>query len=99
MNEKDFAETAARYRRFAEREARDRSLLYEKFARCIARDRELLRLLLELPSERRQPNVLLAAVRHLFGVQSRAKGFRCSRLTRGGELHRETQAVGRAGHR
>jgi hypothetical protein len=42
MNEKDFAETATRYRRFAEKEARGRSPLYEKFACCIAHDRELL---------------------------------------------------------
>jgi hypothetical protein len=67
MNEQDFAETAARYLRFAEGEARGRSPLYEKFARCIANDRELLGLLLELPRERRQPNLLLATVRHLFG--------------------------------
>jgi hypothetical protein len=76
MDEKDFAETATRYRRFAEKEARGRSPLYEKFARCIAHDRELLRLLLELPIERRQPNLLLAAVRHLFGTPGDWSRFR-----------------------
>jgi hypothetical protein len=76
MNEKDFVETAARYRRFAEREARGRSPLYEKFASCIAHDRELLRFLLELPRERRQPNLLLVAVRHLFGTPRDWSQFR-----------------------
>src|SRR5215813_13659676 len=71
MNGQEFAETAARYVRFAEAEARGRSALYEKFARCIANDRELLGLLLELPKEKRQPNLLLAAGRHLFGDTGR----------------------------
>jgi hypothetical protein len=66
MTEQDFAETADRYRRFAEIEARGRSPLYERL--CIANDRELLRLLLELPKERRQPNLLLAAMRFLYGT-------------------------------
>ena len=68
MSEQRLAETAARYLRFAEREAYGRSPLYETFARCIANDRKLLRLLLELPQERRQPNLLLAAIRYLFGT-------------------------------
>ena len=76
LNERDFAETAARYLRFAEGEARGRSPLYEKFARCIANDRELLRLLLELPKERRQPNLLLAVVRYLFGTPGDWSRFR-----------------------
>jgi hypothetical protein len=76
MNEKDFAETATRYRRFAEKEARGRSPLYEKFACCIAHDRELLKFLVELPGEKRQPNLLLAAVRHLFGTPGEWSQFR-----------------------
>ena len=76
MNGQEFAETAARYVRFAEAEARGRSALYEKFARCIANDRELLGLLLELPKEKRQPNLLLAAVRHLFGTPGDWSRFR-----------------------
>src|SRR5438045_9308166 len=68
MKEQDFAETANRYFRFAEEEAYGRSPLYEEFARRVAKDRELLRRLVELPTEKRQPNLLLAAVRHLFGT-------------------------------
>jgi len=68
MNQQDFAETAAKYLRFAKQEARDRSPLYETLARCIANDRSILRLLLTLPREKRQPNLLLAAVRYLFGT-------------------------------
>jgi len=76
MNGEEFAETAARYIRFAEAEARGRSALYENFARCIADDRELLGLLLELPKDKRQPNLLLAAVRHLFGTPGDWSRFR-----------------------
>jgi len=76
MNEQDFAETAARYLRFAETEARGRSLLYEKLTRCIASDRELLSLLLELPKERRQPNLLLAAARYIVGTPRDWSQFR-----------------------
>jgi hypothetical protein len=68
VNEQGLAETADRYLRFAEGEAYGRSPLYETFARCIANDSELLRLLLELPKEKRQPNLLLAAMRYLFGT-------------------------------
>ena len=76
MIEQEFAGTAARYVRFAEAEACGRSALYEEFARRIASDRGLLRLLLELPEEKRQPNLLLAAVRHRFGMPGDWSQFR-----------------------
>lgn len=59
--------TADRYRRFAEVEARGVSPLYEGWCRGISADPGLLALLGELPSPRRQPNLLLGAAR-LAGV-------------------------------
>jgi len=76
MSEQEFAGIAARYVRFAEAEACGRSALYEEFAHGIANDRGLLRLLLELPEEKRQPNLLLAAVRYRFGMPRDWSQFR-----------------------
>jgi len=52
-----------RYRRFAEREAAGNSPLYERLASGIADSDAALGFLLRLPSERRQPNLFLAALR------------------------------------
>jgi hypothetical protein len=67
---------AERYRRFAEREARGRSLLYERFALGVAGDQELLELLGRLPPAKRQPNLLFAAVLYLGGRQPDFGAFR-----------------------
>jgi hypothetical protein len=73
-NERRLAMTAAAddivtaYRRFAEREARGRSPRYERLAHGVAGDSDVIAFLLSLPPEKRQPNLLLAAARHLFGV-------------------------------
>lgn len=67
---------AARYRRFAEDEARGRSPSYEAITRAIADDRGTLDFLLRLPADKRQPNLLLAALRHLFGAQPDWPAFR-----------------------
>jgi len=64
------------YARFAAREARGRSPLYEELARGLAADRELLRLLVELPAPKQQPNLLFAAVRYLCGVAQDWPQFR-----------------------
>lgn len=56
------------YRRFAVEEARGVSALYESLAGFVARSPEILRFLASLPAERRQPNLFLAAVRHVAGV-------------------------------
>ena len=61
-------ETAELYRRFAEREARGHSPLYEALARHVADDGDILGFLLTLPKAKRQPNLLLAAVRQLCGT-------------------------------
>src|SRR5262249_2201673 len=75
-HDQDFADLSNRYRRFAEVEARDRSPLYAALARGVAKDREALGFLMPLPKEKQQPNLLFAAVRHLFGVSSGWQQFR-----------------------
>jgi hypothetical protein len=64
------------YSDFASKEAAGRSPLYEKLCGCIAADTDLLSRLLELPLEKRQPNLLLAAVKYLFGVVEGWEQFR-----------------------
>jgi len=77
MDQQHLAETAAiRYRRYADEEFRNRSPLYDQLARGVAGDRETLSFLLTLPTEKRQPNLLFAAVRHLFGTPADWQEFR-----------------------
>ena len=59
---------AARYRRFAEVEAHGRSPLYEALALGVAADAFALQFLAPLPEEKRQPNLLFAALRHVCGT-------------------------------
>lgn len=59
---------AARYRRFAGNEARGHSPLYEAFANGVAEDPAVLTFLAALPQDKQQPNLLLAAVRHVAGT-------------------------------
>lgn len=72
----DLASLAARYIRFAEEEAHGRSPLYEALAYGVADDPEVLGFLLRLPEEKQQPNLLFAAVRHVFGVPADWPHFR-----------------------
>jgi len=67
---------AARYHRFAKEEASGRSPLYETLAHAIAEDADILGFLSTLPQAKQQPNLLLAAVRHLFGIQPTPARFR-----------------------
>ncbi|MGW5263084.1 DUF2332 domain-containing protein [Microbispora sp. NPDC004025] len=60
-------ETAEWYRYFAEREVRGHSPVYEALAHGIAADPGLVELIDGLPEPKRQPNLLLAAVRFLGG--------------------------------
>jgi hypothetical protein len=62
---------AAAYLRFSAEEAAGRSPLYEELTRGVAGDREMLTVLCELEPAKRQPNLLLAAVRHLYGDYAR----------------------------
>jgi hypothetical protein len=57
-----------RYYRFAIEEARGSSESYERLASGVAASPSILVFLATLPTDRQQPNLFLAAVRHLFGV-------------------------------
>jgi hypothetical protein len=70
------AQISRAYLRFAEVEARGRSPLYETLARGVAADQEIIAFLAALPHEKRQPNLLLAAVRHVCGTPSGWNEFR-----------------------
>ncbi|MCG3042853.1 DUF2332 domain-containing protein, partial [Streptomyces sp. S1A] len=69
-------DTAERYRRFAEREARGHSPSYEELAGALARDDRLTALIDRLPEPRRQPNLLLGAARFLGGPTGDPAAFR-----------------------
>ena len=68
MEQQDGARVSAAYLRFAEDEVRDKSPLYGEVLRGAASDPEVIGFLLTLPREKRQPNLFLAAARHLFGT-------------------------------
>ncbi len=76
QQEQEIAAISARYARFAQVEAHGRSPLYEAIARGVAADSDIIYFLLTLPPEKRQPNLLLAAVRHLSGTPEDWAGFR-----------------------
>jgi hypothetical protein len=69
---------SARYRRFAEAEAHGHSPLYEAFALGVAADAFALEFLAALPDEKRQPNLLFAALRHVCGTPRDWPEFRSS---------------------
>src|SRR6266481_3463724 len=68
MEQEDGARVSTAYLRFAEDEVRDKSPLYCELLRGAASDPEVIGFLLTLPREKRQPNLFLAAARHLFGT-------------------------------
>ncbi len=76
MSHSESASLAARYVRFAEEEAEGRSPLYRALADGVAGDPEVLGFLLTLPEDKQQPNLLFAAVRHLFGTPADWTHFR-----------------------
>lgn len=80
MSEPERAALSVQYLRFAETEARGRSPLYEALARAVAGDAATLDFLMGLPREKRQPNLLLAAMRHLFGAPEDWPRFRANLL-------------------
>ncbi|MFJ9615289.1 DUF2332 domain-containing protein [Streptomyces noursei] len=61
----DLGTIAHEYRLFAERQAKGHSPVYEALSIAVASDKRLLALLHALPPVKRQPNLLLAAARHL----------------------------------
>ena len=74
------ADLSRLYRRFADEEFRGHSPLYEELARGVAGDGAILDLLLTLPREKRQPNLLFAALRSLIGTPSDWPQFRAAVL-------------------
>ncbi len=77
---------AARFRRFAEVEARGSSPLYETLALGVAVDPFALEFLERLPEAKRQPNLLFAAVRHLCGAPDDWRTFRAMLEARAEEI-------------
>ena len=71
MDEGEAAQALAeRYRRFASDEARGSSPLYEALSNHVAATPALLGFLSRFPPELQQPNLFLAAVRHVAGTPS-----------------------------
>ena len=79
------ARTAENYRAFAV-EARGRSPRYEELALAVAGDARLLEFLANLPTAKRQPNLLFAAARYLLGEPPDPAALRSLVSDRGGEL-------------
>jgi hypothetical protein len=69
----DLDRIAERYRAFAVDEARGVSEVYETLALEIAASPEILDFIASVPADRRQPNLFLAAVRHVCGVPENAR--------------------------
>ena len=65
MGEETREQIAGTYRRFASEEAERKSPIYARLARGVAASPTTLSFLAELPPEKRQPNLLLGALRHL----------------------------------
>jgi hypothetical protein len=74
------ARIARRYERFARYGARGRSPVYARITAALAHDRFVLDRLAELPAPKQQPNLLLGAVRFLYGTPADPREF--SRLVR-----------------
>lgn len=69
-------DTSTRYRLMAERELRGVSPSYERLALGVAGDADVIAVLDQLPAPKRQPNLLLAAVRLLGGPVGDYPAFR-----------------------
>jgi len=80
---------AKRFRRFAEQEARGHSPLYETLALGVASDPDILTFLATLPAEKQQPNLVLAAVRFVCGLQRGVADFHAAFLARQTEIRAE----------
>jgi hypothetical protein len=67
---------AETYHAFGAGEAHGASPLYEELAEGVASDADVLDLVLDLPVDKRQPNLLFAAVRHVAGIPAGYPQFR-----------------------
>jgi hypothetical protein len=77
----DLESIAGVYFRFATEEAYGRSNLYEQLSHSIAKDQQVLSLIARLPAPKRQPNLLFASYRSLFGTPSDWDEFRGKLMT------------------
>ncbi|CAN5544015.1 DUF2332 domain-containing protein [soil metagenome] len=75
LPEGTFAQLRARYHDFAEHEAKGISSLYEELARSMAESETLLHFISRLPEAKQQPNLVFAAVRHLYGTPTDSRHF------------------------
>ena len=67
---------AEQYAVFASDEAHGASEVYETLAVAVANSGDLLEFIVTLPVEKRQPNLFLAAVRHVCGIPRNANDLR-----------------------
>jgi hypothetical protein len=68
MKQAELKGIAERYAAFATDEAHGSSELYEELTLAVAQSDDLLEFISTLPDEKRQPNLFLAAVRHVCGI-------------------------------
>ena len=76
MQPEEHTRIAVAYRRFAETEAQGRSPLYHELANGVAADPDLIEFLAGLPREKRQPSLLFASARRVFGTAGDWAEFR-----------------------
>ncbi len=77
---------ADNYRQFGRISAAGKSPLYQELCEGVAADQEVLEFLSRQPPPKRQPNLLLAGTRFLFGLQPTYAAFRQTVLQHQGEL-------------
>jgi hypothetical protein len=77
---------AENWRRFGRISAAGKSPLYQELCEGVAEDPEILEFLSEQPPDKRQPNLLLAGTRFLFGLQPDFATFRETVLSHRDEL-------------
>lgn len=76
MAERDIrARIADGYRRFAQFGTAGRSLVYGRIAAAVADDTQILEWLAQMPAPKHQPNLLLGAVRFLYGTPEDPREF------------------------
>jgi hypothetical protein len=78
---------AARFRRFAESEARAHSPLYEALANGVAGDPAALAFVASLPRAKQQPNLLFAALRRVCGTPADWTQARAGLRSRADAIH------------
>ncbi|MDO9459499.1 MAG: DUF2332 domain-containing protein [Alphaproteobacteria bacterium] len=74
-NDKAIGRVRKSYAYFAENEAHGKSSLYEELATAVCSDESLIDFVVRLPIQKQQPNLVFAAVRHLFGTPENAQHF------------------------